>query len=119
MNKTNNCPSNSELAEFFDGRLEGSTLVQIAEHLESCSWCQGTLRTLTSTDTLVESLRGGSTAIEHTANRLPESLLSKLQQIPMSESGLGYSNSNSDLKSHPFPDESSSIVLPVVHPSRD
>lgn len=119
MNKTNNCPSKSELADFFDGQLEGSVLLQIENHLESCSWCQGTLRTLSPTDTLVESLRGGSTAIEHTANRLPESLLSRLQQIPQSETVLGYLNKKFDSQSHPLPDDCKSIILPVSHSSRN
>lgn len=118
MNKTSNCPSISDLAEFFDGHLEGPALERIADHLEACSWCQGTLRTLKSTDTLVESLRGGSTAVEHAAHRLPESLLSSLQQIPQSESGLGYSNSKFDSQSFSIPDDRNSIVLPVSHPSR-
>ena len=119
MNKTNNCPSNRELSKFFDGHLEGSELIQVADHIESCTWCQGTLRTLEPTDTLVESLRGGSTAIEQTANRLPETLITALQQIPQSETSLGYSNSRFDSQNHPLTDETKDIVVPTCHPTRE
>jgi serine/threonine protein kinase len=118
MQKTNDCPSNISLAEFFDGHLDGPELTQIADHLESCIWCQRTLQSLTSSDTVVESLRGGATAVEQAATRLPDSLLNKLQQIPQSESGLGYWNHKFDPQNHPLLEELKNIALPVSHPSR-
>ncbi len=82
----NDCPSQKILAEFFDGHLDGPELTAIADHLESCTWCQGTIRNLKPVDTVVESLRGKATAIEESAIHLPEALLDKLQQIPQSAS---------------------------------
>jgi len=85
MNNSDDCPAKIVLAEFMDGHLLDPALTQIAEHIESCTICQGAVNTLAPQDTLVESLRGRAPEAEKNSGVVPRSLLEKLSQIPNAE----------------------------------
>jgi serine/threonine protein kinase len=89
MDKNFGCPPASELAELLQGKIVEPDLSKYSSHLEDCSACQETARTLTPYDTLVESLRGEATAADQIARDVPRLLIERLKQIPSSDSRIG------------------------------
>ncbi len=76
------CPPSSTLYDFIDGRIVDPDLSALAHHLEACTECQSIAKTLGSTDTLIDSLRGEKTPTERISDRLPKHLTDMLKLIP-------------------------------------
>src|SRR4051794_31224111 len=80
------CPPPHVLAELIDGKLPEPELSEFSRHLEGCAACQAVARTLSPSDTLIESLRGESTVSERIARLAPHALIERLKQIPRGDS---------------------------------
>ncbi len=58
------CPTQEELLQSLAGRLPHDRGQSVAEHLETCAKCQGTVVNAGSQDTLIDALRNADTRIE-------------------------------------------------------
>src|SRR5262249_27258485 len=76
------CPPARALVELIDGQLVEPDLSELSRHLEGCPACQETARTLSSSDALVESLRGEAHAEDQIARAVPRPLVERMKQIP-------------------------------------
>jgi anti-sigma factor RsiW len=59
MNDKKICPTQDLLYDFVEGKIPEPEQTELAIHLEHCTECQASAEAITSTDTLVETLRGG------------------------------------------------------------
>lgn len=84
MEVTHACPSHELLADWFDGKVPEPELTVILSHLEECTQCQDRASTLSSSDTLVESLRDANTQVDGIAEAAPRFLIDQLKQISTS-----------------------------------
>ena len=86
MSPNAQCPSAGTLRSLIDGRVADPDLTELTGHLEHCSDCQARARTLFSSDTLVESLRGDLSAVERITAQVPPELIESLKLIPQTDS---------------------------------
>lgn len=86
MAENQHCLSPETLGELIDGKLVDPELSVFSLHLEECRKCQARARTLLSSDTLAEILRGKASATEQVAAALPPHLIDSLKLIPVTDS---------------------------------
>lgn len=86
MSSNPQCPSPGTLRSLIDGRVADPDLTELTGHLEHCSDCQASARTLFSSDTLVQSLRGVPSEIELVTATVPPQLIESLKRIPQTDS---------------------------------
>src|SRR5678810_742715 len=80
------CPPANVLAELVDGKIVEPELSRFSLHLEECPACQAMARTLSPSDTLIESLRGEAPLADKIARLAPQALIERLKQIPRTDS---------------------------------
>jgi serine/threonine protein kinase len=88
MSPSQSCPLPNKLRELIDGRVDEPDLSALAEHLEQCGHCQSQARTLFSSDTLVETLRGPEVSTDLINANVPQHLIAALKMIPNSDSAV-------------------------------
>ncbi len=86
MDKQTECPPATVLSDLIDGKIVDPELTDYSSHLEGCSNCQGKVRTLFPSDTLVRSLRDQALIAESISAKIPIALIDALKRIPAMDS---------------------------------
>ena len=81
MDQAISCPDADVLDELMQGKLDDPKLSQLASHLEACPSCQEIAKTLSSHDTLTDSLRGDTASADDIARGIPRPLVEKLKAM--------------------------------------
>jgi serine/threonine protein kinase/formylglycine-generating enzyme required for sulfatase activity len=86
MDKQAQCPPATVLSDLIDGKIVDPDLSDYSSHLEGCSNCQGKVKTLFPSDTLVRSLRDPASKAASISDMVPVALIDALKRIPAMDS---------------------------------